>query len=137
MVTRLLIAESDESMRGLFARYFHGIGYEVKSVSTAAETLAQIQSFEPQILVVDDGLWWGDGQGVLDLANRDHLDTLPVIITSTTRYPRPAGRVLGCLVKPFRMTQLLAMVQTAEAALTGPVRKPAATKRLVGARNAW
>ncbi|HZI89313.1 MAG TPA: response regulator [Candidatus Polarisedimenticolia bacterium] len=81
MRKRVLIVEDNEDVAlGLTVR-FAGAGFEVRSVSTAADGIKAIDLFEPDLVLLDLLVPGGGGYAVLKaLRKAPHMERVPVIV---------------------------------------------------------
>jgi CheY-like chemotaxis protein len=116
MQSTLLVAESDANLRELYSRFLRHRGYFVAVVGDGVNCLQHLREAKPEALVLDLGLPWGGGDGVLDVLRLgDAFLEIPVILTATPdRKPIPgdlrARPVVDFLTKPLELTQLAASV---------------------------
>ena len=61
----LLVANADNAMSGLYNHYFSSVGYRVETVSDGLACLDRIRQGLPDMLLLDQQLPWGGGEGVL------------------------------------------------------------------------
>lgn len=108
----LLIADSDESLAELYQRFFVDHGYRVATAATGLDCLHTLRAFAPDILILDQELPWGGGDGVLALMRREpNLAPIPVIYQVAG--PRPgliAPPVAAWLLKPVHLRELVEKV---------------------------
>jgi DNA-binding response OmpR family regulator len=111
---RLLFVEDEPALRHAYQRYFGGT-YDLAFAGTGAEGLAEFESFNPDIVVLDMQLPDTDGLALLNKL-REQRPTLPVIITTAYESLQPVIRMMGLghsgyLVKPFELGQLAALIE--------------------------
>src|SRR5690606_4257753 len=58
---RVLLIEDDEDTRGAFAMMLRELGAEVRGAASAAEGLAAVEEFEPQVILCDIAMPGEDG----------------------------------------------------------------------------
>jgi CheY-like chemotaxis protein len=111
----LLIADGDDSISSLFQRFFADHGYRVATAVSGLDCLTQLREFQPNILILDQEVPWGGGEGVLALMRREpNLPSVPVIYQVAG--PRPgliAPPVVTWLLKPVRLRELVEKVNYA------------------------
>ncbi len=56
MTSRLLVAHSDEAFLGICQSFFWDEGFEVEVAADAAECLAILPEFDPDVLMLQHGL---------------------------------------------------------------------------------
>src|SRR5437868_575170 len=115
MKASLLIASTDESLLDLATRLLTSCGFQVDVASTGVDCLARLREQTPDVLVLDDTLLWGGGDGILALLEeeRDPWASLPVILLSERNSSAEADGwaassvVVRRLRKPFQLSVLL------------------------------
>jgi DNA-binding response OmpR family regulator len=116
MSTNVLVVEDDQLIASSLTRVLRSRGYEVDVAATVAAGVRSITDRPPDIVLLDLGLPDGDGHEVCDLLVRRHPH-IPVIVV-TARGDEMSivdGLEIGAvdyIVKPFRLAELLARVQT-------------------------
>lgn len=112
MKPRLLIAESDSSLRNVYERLFSNLGYSVETAADGLECLEKMWRSAPDVLVIDWQMPWGGGDGVLEYicCAQDQLRLNIVLVTCESpsklaQHLKPP--VIACLEKPFRISVLL------------------------------
>ena len=88
---RLLLVEDDGLTAGLLARVLREEGFDVATGSDAIEAADLVDSFDPDVALIDISL--GPGPNGIDLAHRLHLQHPHIALLVLTRYPdlRSAG----------------------------------------------
>jgi excisionase family DNA binding protein len=114
---RVLVADDEESIRELLARTLALAEYDVETVGDARAALDRLRRADYDLLIADLRMPGMDGLLLVREARRMH-PTLPVIII--TGYSSEASAieavnlgVVGYLVKPFRVPQVLSAVARA------------------------
>jgi excisionase family DNA binding protein len=114
---RVLVADDEESIRELLARTLALAEYDVETVGDARAALDRLRLADYDLLIADLRMPGMDGLLLIRDARRMH-PTLPVIII--TGYSSEASAieavnlgVVGYLVKPFRVPQVLSAVARA------------------------
>ena len=114
---RVLVADDEESIRELLARTLALAEYDVETVGDARAALDRLRQADYDLLIADLRMPGMDGLLLIREARRMH-PTLPVIII--TGYSSEASAieavnlgVVGYLVKPFRVPQVLSAVARA------------------------
>lgn len=80
---RVLIADSNWKLMGRYEMFLNGCGMEVATADTALLCVEMLRDFEPDILVLEAELPWGQGDGVLDLMDTEaDVPVCPVIVLS-------------------------------------------------------
>jgi len=110
---RVLVVDDEPTVRDVVARYLERDGYVVREVGDGDEVAAAIESFRPDLVVLDVMLPGTSGLDVLrELGNR-----VPVILLTarTDETDRVLGLELGAddyVVKPFSPRELVARVRS-------------------------
>ena len=106
---KVLFVEDEAALQTSYARYFSS-RYEMAFARTGAEAMQQLDSFEPEVLVLDLRLPDTDGIALLQRI-RQKRATLPVVVTTAYVSMEPLMHVLDLghsayLVKPFDLNEL-------------------------------
>lgn len=106
---KVLFVEDEAALQTSYARYFTS-RYEMSFARTGAEAMQQLDSFEPDVLVLDLRLPDTDGIALLQRI-RQKRATLPVVVTTAYVSMEPLMHVLDLghsayLVKPFDLNEL-------------------------------
>jgi len=110
---RVLVVDDEPTVRDVVARYLERDGYVVCEVGDGDEVAAAVETFRPDLVVLDVMLPGRSGLDVLrDLGNR-----VPVILLTarTDETDRVLGLELGAddyVVKPFSPRELVARVRS-------------------------
>lgn len=81
---RVLIADSDWKLLGRYEFFLEETGLEVATASTALQCVELLRDLEPDVLVLEAELPWGQGDGVLDLMQTEpDVPVRPVIVLSS------------------------------------------------------
>lgn len=81
---RVLIADSDLKLLGRYELFLKGSGLEVVTANTALQCVELLRDCEPDVLVLEAELPWGQGDGVLDLMQTEpDVPVCPVIVLSS------------------------------------------------------
>lgn len=110
---KVLFVDDEHAILTTYERFFAS-RYRMAFAETGAEALRRLQSFEPDVLVLDMRLPDTDGVALLQKIRPSH-PALPVIVTTAYVSLEPLIDVLdlghsGYLVKPFRMEDLAARI---------------------------
>jgi two-component system cell cycle response regulator CpdR len=112
-MSRVLIVEDDETVRGFLCRALERGGYQPIAVRTGEEALATVRAPEGVDVALIDGIL-PDMHGVRlaeELLNDAAAAQLPLcFVTGALRGHVPAVAGLGALGKPFRIHELHASV---------------------------
>ena len=106
---KVLFVEDESALQTSYARFF-GTRYDMAFARTGAEALQQIESFIPDVLVLDLRLPDTDGIALLQRIRQRRTD-LPVVVTTAYVSMEPLMHVLDLghsayLVKPFDLNEL-------------------------------
>jgi DNA-binding response OmpR family regulator len=121
MKPRLLIADSDADLCHVFQRFLTGQGYDVETVSDGLSCLEKVRRTSPDVLLLDRGLYWGGGDGVLAWLREEWAMSRPAVVLTATAGSLPdvpadtRPPVVRFLPKPFLLRDLLESLQTAVA----------------------
>jgi two-component system, OmpR family, alkaline phosphatase synthesis response regulator PhoP len=113
-MTKILVIDDEVNIVELVKLYLSREGYQVDSASTAAEGLAKVTSFKPDLVVLDIMLTDMDG---LEVCKRIRAESaMPILMLSARRedVDRIVGLELGAddyLTKPFNPHELTARVK--------------------------
>jgi DNA-binding response OmpR family regulator len=113
---KVLFVEDEPSIRSTYERFFSS-SYEMAFAGSGTEALRRLQTFEPDVLVLDMRLPDTDGVALLQEIRVSH-PSLPVVVTTAYVSMEPLMNVLdlghsGYLVKPFNMDDLAARIDAA------------------------
>jgi len=112
---RILAVEDDPTIARLLELELGRLGYDLRTVGTAAEALSEVRRAPPNLVLLDLGLPDRDGSDVLrELRTRG--DMVPVICLTARDQPveRVGGLRAGAddyIVKPFDISELDARIQ--------------------------
>ncbi len=116
---RILVIEDDEENRLLFAEYLTCAGFGVLALADSLSLMNHLQSFQPDLLLLDLGLPRVDGFTLLEALNSyAQWQSLPVVVISGYAFMASQRRALALgaykyLVKPVRPEDLIRTVQSA------------------------
>jgi CheY-like chemotaxis protein len=117
-MTRILVVEDDDAIRGLVSEVLREDGYQVREATNGAEALQTVQEGCPDLIVLDLMMPVMNGWTFLEECRRNlPCAEVPVVVTSASHdLPRTADRlramgVRTCLAKPFDVDGLLALVE--------------------------
>jgi two-component system OmpR family response regulator len=121
MPSRILIAEEEMECSQLFQQFLQRCGYEVTTVHDGMGCLDALQDgFMPSVLVLSWELPCGEGEGVLDWLRQQQGNDDIAVVVLTARMDADAEQQeislsrVTWLQRPFRLTELLTAVQSAE-----------------------
>uniref|UniRef100_A0A7C2K0C0 Response regulator n=1 Tax=Schlesneria paludicola TaxID=360056 RepID=A0A7C2K0C0_9PLAN len=125
MSIQFLIADSDPQFREGCRRFLVARGFEVEVASDGLQCLDQLRQATPQILVLDPGLPWGGGDGVLEwIHEQEPLNPLTILLTDGHCCPTlPEAvrkRVTARLERPRNLQELQQFVNQLEKTAHAP-----------------
>ena len=109
----VLLADGDAELCDLYQMFLTDCGYEVDIALDGLECLDKLRQMNPDVLVLDLGLHWGGGDGILAWLRKERaLSAIPVILTAnalhTLDFAKDFGRpVTAILLRPFAPESLL------------------------------
>lgn len=121
MKTHLLIAESDAKLRDYYRRFLTKCNFEVETAADGLNCLEKLRQIRPPVLVLDQELRWGGGDGVLAWMRENCFQyEVAVVLTATAGSSAAAAvdfnlPVYRFLSKPFALKALLESVRAAVA----------------------
>jgi CheY-like chemotaxis protein len=117
-MTRILVVDDDDSIRGLVSEVLRDDGYQVREATNGAEALAVLGTTCPDLIVLDLMMPVMDGWTFVERCRAAApCGDVPIVVTSAAYdLPNTAARLrrLGvrtCLAKPFDLDGLLALVE--------------------------
>jgi two-component system response regulator MprA len=125
--TSVLLADDDVTRRTFFAKFLEYKGYAVTTAAGGLECLSQLARFVPDVVVLDLDLPWGGGDGVIARMEEELGPLCPPVVLMTNRpsSEMPPGiltpPVIQCLRRPFRLTDLVDSLRTAEYVARGRI----------------
>jgi CheY-like chemotaxis protein len=85
MKSTLLIADGDAELCHILQRFLGKCGYDGATASDGLDCLEKLRQERPAVLVLDLGLRWGGGDGVLAwLREETVVSGVAVVLTATT-----------------------------------------------------
>ena len=110
---KVLFIEDEAALQTSYARFFSA-RYDMAFARTGAEAMQQLESFDPEVLVLDLRLPDTDGIALLQRI-RQKRATIPVVVTTAYVSMEPLMHVLDLghsayLVKPFDLNELGARI---------------------------
>lgn len=117
MAQRILVVDDDPVVQMISTEYLTSAGYSVATAGSSAEGLEQIESLNPDLLLLDMILPDGNGIEVVHgLKQSGRLAELPVIMLSADRDTETMARkqnlrICGFLEKPFDGKTLIEKVR--------------------------
>jgi DNA-binding response OmpR family regulator len=113
---KVLFVEDEAALQYSYERFFKG-KYSMAYAPNGAEAMRQLESFQPDVLVLDMRLPDTDGIALLQRI-REQRPTLPVVVTTAYVSMEPLMNVLDLghsryLVKPYELSELAAAIDAA------------------------
>lgn len=110
---RVLFIEDERSLRTSYSRYF-AARYEMAFAESGQEALERLDTFHPDVIVLDLRLPDTDGIDLFQVIRR-RLPGVPVVVTTAYHSMEPLMQVLnlghsGYLVKPFELAELATLI---------------------------
>ena len=128
MKQTLLIADGDAELCDIFGRFFTDNGYVVRTALDGLDCLRKLRRMMPTVLVLDQELLWGGGDGVLAwLREEDFSHGIRVVFTGDLAEIKDPP-VVDCVSKPFALSGLLESVRFAVASMGR--RKPSSSRHM-------
>ena len=84
MKPRLLIADNDADLCHVFQRFLADRGFEVETASDGLSCVEKVHSMRPAALLLDRGLYWGGGDGVLAWLREESAMSGPAVVLTAT-----------------------------------------------------
>ncbi len=117
MLANVLVVDDDARLTRNVSRYLKLIGYEVAAAHSARKARAAVQSFFPDLVLLDLGLPDCDGCDLMQELREDHpqLDFIIITADDSIQSAVKSTRLgaLDYLTKPFEMTELHASIRNA------------------------
>ena len=110
---RVVIAASESDASRALAHFLAQHGFEVRPALDGLDCLELLQTYRPQVLVMDDQLLWGGSDGVVARLRNDLQElTVPVILIGSAASGRiapspPADEYLHKPVEPDELLRAL------------------------------
>ena len=116
MSASVLVVEDDQLIASSLARVLRSRGYDVEVATSVEASLRSIADRPPDLVLLDLGLPDGDGHEVCELLVHRHPHVPVIVVTARgDEVSIVDGLEVGAvdyIVKPFRLAELLARVQT-------------------------
>jgi two-component system response regulator GlrR len=114
---RVLLVDDDPGLLRLLSIRLNAEGYEIVAVESAAEALAALPRFRPDLVITDLRMENMDGIGLLKELQRQRPGLCVLLLTAHGTIPDAVeatqNGAFGCLTKPIDKDQLLDYVQRA------------------------
>ncbi len=104
---RVLLADADWKLLSRYEFFLEESGLEVAIASTALQCVELLRDFEPDVLVLEAELPWGQGDGVLDVMQTEpDVPVRPVIVLSSLPEAKGLHRVGAIEVAEYHQKPL-------------------------------
>lgn len=119
MTSQILIADRDPVIRNHCRRCLAAHGYDAYVAADALQCVEQLQSWSPDLLVLDPEILWGGGEGVLDwLRQMQPMRPVKIILTDghcQSALPSELQKLVADrLERPTGLTELTGFVHQLE-----------------------
>lgn len=114
---KVLLADPDEQLIAAYSRELRGAGFEVETVTDAIGCVERLKVFNPDLLVLEPGIPWGQGEGILSCMREEaDVPLVPVLVLTCGTdllddYQLPRFPVLERHQKPLSPEALLTSVK--------------------------
>jgi CheY-like chemotaxis protein len=110
---QVLVVEDDRDIRDSMGRVLTEEGYDFAAAANGREALLYLHANEePALILLDLIMPVMDGHGFMAEIDREpRLSAVAIVLLTAGRPPPPTPRVAQILQKPFRWSQLLAVVR--------------------------
>src|SRR5581483_220998 len=104
MNNRILIADKDESLLATYREFLLRDGFDVVTATDGLDCVAKLRAFDPDVLVLEPQLPWGNGEGVLAMMYEEaDVPLVPVMILSGCEEPDGHYGVGVCPVSAYHL----------------------------------
>lgn len=113
-MTKILLVEDDKSIVENLTAFLEGEGFEVKSANGQKKALELMDTFKPQLVLLDISLADGNGFSVCSAIKTDYDVPVIFLTASGDEYSTVAGFNLGAddyIAKPFRPRELISRIK--------------------------
>ena len=117
---KILVADDEESVRSILKKFFTGKNYDVEMASSGREAIEKLETYDPNLLLLDLQMPDMSGEEVLKHINDNNLKVGVIIITGhpgTIKDRKLLNRTYDYIVKPFDLDYLNSTVLTKVALL--------------------
>jgi two-component system response regulator AtoC len=113
---RVLVADDDQSIRGLLQSFLEGEGFGVVAAKSGRDVIPMINREPPDLVIMDVRMPGMGGLDVLDQMKRLHIDDVPVLMmtaygTSSVAIEAIQRGAYDYVTKPFELDDLLITVK--------------------------
>ncbi|MGD2279004.1 MAG: response regulator [Candidatus Omnitrophota bacterium] len=112
---KILVADDEEAIREVLEKFFTEKNYKVETAKTGRETIEKLDSYKPDILLLDLKMPDMSGEAVLRHMDEKGVDAGVIIITGHPGALKDAkllNRTYDYIVKPFDLDYLNSTVLT-------------------------
>jgi CheY-like chemotaxis protein len=117
LMTRILVADDDPSVRSVLQDALQQDGYDVDAVCNGRQALTAIARHRPALMVLDLEMPELDGPSLVrTLRDQTCWGAVPLVLVSAVAEAPAIGQQLGawaCLRKPFDLDVLLSTIEQA------------------------
>lgn len=108
----VLVVEDDNVIRESLREVLTEEGYTVATAQHGKEALTRLTELRPKVILLDLMMPVMDGWQVLEALQQDAaLASIPVVVVSASREPRPLSGATAILRKPINLPALLEQVE--------------------------
>jgi|688.fasta_scaffold1108180_2 CheY-like chemotaxis protein len=116
MTQQIMVVDDDPMIRFLVQEYLTAVGYSVTACGGGAEALSSLQSFTPDLIILDLQMPEMNGLEVIEnLKRTPETENIPVLLLSANASDAKSERGVTAdhyLEKPFQMSDFLAAVKS-------------------------
>jgi len=99
---RVLITDPDPTLAGMYRQALERYGFAVATACNGLECLARLRDFQPEVLVMDSEIRWGQAEGVLAVIRSEpEFRSILVILLSADKPLDAAERLAGYPVREW------------------------------------
>lgn len=113
MPRRILVADDDKAMLGIYARMFSDTDYQLSQASGFAEAARLINSNNYDLLITDLMLEDGLGTELIKMFEKKRSGAKSLLVTGSVAELAPEQRPAVYFEKPFKVEDLMAAVTKA------------------------
>ncbi|WP_341525573.1 response regulator [Nostoc sp. UHCC 0302] len=116
-VRRVLLIEDNDVNRMLLSDYLSYYGYDVQSLSKGSSFFATVETFQPELMLLDLKLPDIDGYSLLEqIQQRPDISKIPIIVVSGFAFKADQERAMGLgarhyFVKPINLQKLIIRIE--------------------------
>ena len=113
-MSRILIVEDDETLRGELSYFLIGNGYEVSVITDFKDTLDEMLKTDTELILLDLNLPGIDGQTLLRMYRKEKNTPVIIVTSKDTEMDELICMTYGAddfVSKPFSMLELIARIR--------------------------